>query len=320
MTAEFSTGLAPLLPARVLIAVDGSLASQQAIAYARNLVPTDGKVRFVSVADNPHTLVPAGRLVADALESAREELLQDAADALRNAQDAFAQCKVKIETEVIDLSKHGGNVASALIDAAISWNADLLVVGARQHHGMLRWIEGTVSEPLAKRSRCPLLVVPERSKPNPDRLPARILFALDCSPPSLEALHYGVRFATHETNLHAIYVIDRAVRLTDLVPIDALEDAFVEEGTSALAAGKPFLESVSERVSTALVKTERTGDDVAHAIVRAAESWHAELIVMGTHGRRAMTRWVLGSVAQRVAQLTRVPLLLVHAHRDAHDE
>lgn len=313
MTASDTTSAPSVLPARVLIAVDASLASQQALAYARHLVPAGGKVRLISVADNPHTLVPMGRLVAGALEAAREELLADAVDALNRAQEAFAQCEAEIETGIVDLSTHGGNVASALIDEAISWQADLLVVGARQHHGMLRWIEGTVSEPLAKRSRCPLLIVPEHANGHPDRLPARILFALDCSPPALEALRYGLRFATHETDVHAIYVVDRGVRLTDLVPIDALEDAFIEEGTAALAASKPALESVSERASTALLKTERAGDDVAHAIVRAADRWHAELIVMGTHGRRGMTRWVLGSVAQRVAQLTHVPLLLVHA-------
>lgn len=317
MTASDPTGASPLLPQRVLIAVDASPASQQALAYAQNLVPEGGRVRLVSVADNPHTIVPTGRLVGDALEAAREELLEDAADVLSRAQEAFAHCKVKIETGVIDLSKHGGNVASALIDEAISWQAELLVVGSRQHHGLLRWIEGTVSEPLAKRSRCPLLIVPERSKESPHRLPTRILFALDYSALALEALRHGVRFATQGTHLHAIYVVDRAVRLTDIVPIDALEDAFIEEGSAALRAGKAVLERVSEHVGTALVKTERSRDDVAHAIVRAADNWHAELIVMGTHGRRGMTRWVLGSVAQRVAQLTHVPLLLVHAPESA---
>ncbi|WP_306427259.1 universal stress protein [Caballeronia sordidicola] len=44
---------------------------------------------------------------------------------------------------------------------------------------------------------------------------------------------------------------------------------------------------------------------------REAQSWHADLLVMGTHGRRGVVRCVLGSVANRVAGIARTPLLLV---------
>jgi len=115
------------------------------------------------------------------------------------------------------------------------------------------------------------------------------------------------------SHVHAVYVVDRAVRLSDLVPIDMLENAFIDEGKAVLANAEPILGSATSSATTALLKTERAGDDVAHAIVRAADHWHADLVVMGTHGRRGMARWALGSVAQRVAQLTSVPHLLVHS-------
>jgi nucleotide-binding universal stress UspA family protein len=65
------------------------------------------------------------------------------------------------------------------------------------------------------------------------------------------------------------------------------------------------------RLPHLLIKTGRTSDDVAHTIVREASNWHAQLIVMGAHGRRGMSRWLLGSVAGRVAHLAQTPLLLV---------
>jgi nucleotide-binding universal stress UspA family protein len=297
----------------VLIAVDPSDASRHAIAYARNIVAPGGVVRLVSVAENPRTLVPTGALVGDALNLARAELLRDAADALAVASAAFAQCNVRIETEAIDLSRHGGDVVHALIDAAHTWQAELLVVGARQHHGLLRWIEGTVSGPLAKLSRCPILVVPAAYTVKAARLPERILFAIDGSRHAMEALHCGAWLATHDTHLRAIYVVDRAVRLSDFAPIDVLENAFVDEGTQALAAAEPILAGASGRSSTALVRTAGSNDDIAHTIVREAGGWQADLIVMGTHGRRGVVRWMLGTVAGRVAHLTQIPLLLVHA-------
>ncbi|BCG03581.1 universal stress family protein (plasmid) [Paraburkholderia sp. PGU19] len=312
MNSPHSGDAMSTLPRKVLIAVDSSMASRQALAYARNILPYGAEVRLVSVAENPHTLFPMGRHVGQVLDQARDELLRDAAEALDQARDWMAQCDVRIETDVIDLSKHGSDVVDALLDAADSWSADLMVVGARQHHGLQRWVEGTVSESLTRRLRCPMLVVPENYSTTDGHLPERILFAIDGSPQSMSALQYGIRFATPNTYLRALYVIDRAVRLSDFSPIDVLEDAFVGEGKHALAAAEPVLAGVSARTTTALVRTGRTGDDVAHTIVREASSWDAQLIVMGTHGRRGMARWILGSVAGRVAHITQTPLLLIH--------
>ncbi|NRO96979.1 universal stress protein [Paraburkholderia sp. NMBU_R16] len=313
MNTSTSSSPTSTLPGKVLIAVDSSAASRQAVAYARTIVAQGGTVRLVSVAENPRTLVPTGSFVGEALGSARAELLRDAADALAVASEAFAKCNIRVETDAIDLSTHGGDVVHALIEAADTWQAELLVVGTRQHHGLLRWIEGTISEPLAKLSRCPILIVPAAYTVKADRPPERILYAVDGSRQAMAALHYGVRFATHDAHVRAVYVVDRAVRLGDFVPIDALEAGFVDEGTRAIAQAEPILAGVSGRSSTALIRTARTDDDVAHAIVREAGHWQADLIVMGTHGRRGVARWMLGTVAGRVAQLSEIPLLLVHA-------
>lgn len=301
------------LPSKILIAVDLSAAARHAIAYTCNIVAPGAQVHLVSIAENPRTLVPTGSFVRAALDEARAELLRDADAALAEARDAFAACNAHVDMEAIDLSKHGGDIAHALIDVAQAWGAELIVVGAHQRHGLMRWVEGTVSAPLARLARCPILVVPTTYSVKPAQLPERILFAVDGSDQATQALRYGVRFAAPDTSLRAIYVIDRAVRLSDLVPIDTLEDAFIEEGMHALSAAKPILESASNSSSTRLVKTERTRDDVAHTIAREAVAWEADLIVMGTHGRRGMARWMLGSVAERVARLVQSPLLLVHA-------
>ncbi|ACC75289.1 universal stress protein [Paraburkholderia phymatum] len=311
MNPTQSDDISLALPRRVLIAVDSSTASRNALAYASSILPHGGEVRLVSVAENPHTLFPTGRHVRHALDSVRDRLLEDAAGALEQAKAFLAPRDVRIETEVVDLSKRGGVVVQTLVNAANAWQAELLVVGAHHHHGLARWVEGTVSEGLTKLLHCPLLVVPEGYSVENGHLPEKILFAVDGSPHAANALRFGVRFAAPDASLRAIYVIDRAVRLSDFVPIDALEDAFLDEGKHALAAAEPVLSRVSTRSSTALVKTRRTSDDVAHTIVREASNCHAQLIVMGTHGRRGISRWLFGSVAGRVAQLAQTPLLLV---------
>jgi nucleotide-binding universal stress UspA family protein len=52
-------------------------------------------------------------------------------------------------------------------------------------------------------------------------------------------------------------------------------------------------------------------------IGRVAVEQNADLIVMGTHGRRGLPRAILGSVAERVIRTSTVPVLTVHGPRDA---
>jgi nucleotide-binding universal stress UspA family protein len=87
---------------------------------------------------------------------------------------------------------------------------------------------------------------------------------------------------------------------------------------SLKAAGRKTLARVARsariagaRSETALV--EHFGGRVADAIVAQAKRWRADLIVMGTHGRRGMKRVLLGSDAELVVRYSPVPVLLVPA-------
>ncbi|KVC23335.1 universal stress protein UspA [Burkholderia diffusa] len=299
---------------RVLIAIDGSTASAHALAYAKAFLPSNAAVRIVSVADNPRTLVPRGSRSTAFLESARDELLRDASDALSRARSAIPRDDLSIDTEVVDLSTHGGDIAHALADCAQAWQAELLIVGARQHHGLLGWIEGTVSGPLGKLVGCPLLIVPEGFASVAEHLPRRMLFAVDGSPIALHALRTGLKFSRPETEFRAIYVLDRPTSLGDFVLVETLETALVSEGNHILQKAMALLDGTpAGHAQSQLIQTDRTGTDVPHLIVHDAIEWNADMVVMGTHGRRGVTGWLVGSVAGRVARITKTPVLLVSA-------
>ncbi len=272
----------PTGPRRILIAADLSEASKRALQFAQHIASPHADVRIVSVAENPRTLVPTGSLSSSFLDEARDELLRDATDAVNQARERFAHDDVHLDTEVVELAKHGGDATHALLDCASTWHADLLIVGAREHHGWLsRWVNGTVSEPLVKLSHCPILVVPAPGENRAHRAPERVLFALDGSDLALRALRFGLTLASSKAELRAIYVVDRAAQLADTVPLDALEDAFVKQGEQALAAAKPELERVgADDVTTEVISTAWSHDDVAYVILREAQTWQADLIVI----------------------------------------
>lgn len=297
---------------RILIAVDASPASLRAVAYVHGLAPPGAHVRIVSVAEDPRRLIPLDPVVGVDLSWVRDELLHGAEDAVAQAQTVFSSGETVVDTEVIDLARQGWDVAYALLEAARKWQADLLVVGTRQHRRLLRWLEGTVSEPLARICPCSILVVPVSYTRDTCGGPKRMLFAVDGSEPSQHALRYGLKLATEQTSLRVVHILDRAVWMSDFVPLPQFEAALVEDGNAALTAATATLAALRIEAESAMISTDSTRDDVPHAIVREADRWDADLIVMGTHGRRGISRWLLGSVASRVLRITHVPVLLVH--------
>jgi nucleotide-binding universal stress UspA family protein len=300
---------------RILLCVDPTAASSRTAAFVPHLASQGTHVRIVGVVENARAVIPLGPLGGFHLSTAHALLLQDVENACAASRALFASSGAEVEVQIIDLITRGGGVVQALAKAAQDWQADLLVMGSRQHQGLLHWVEGAVSEPLMKFAECAIFVVPERGDIAWRGRPQRILFAVDGSSASREGLRIGARLAQEGTDLRAIYVVDRAARLTDFVPLTVLENALVEDGNSALAKASRLFETLPEaggvRLETALVNTEKANDDVPHTIVRDAERWHAELIVMGTHGRRGVVRCLLGSVANSVARIAQTPLLLV---------
>ncbi|MGS0891175.1 universal stress protein [Burkholderia stagnalis] len=297
--------------ARIALAVDPTPESLTAARYVRTLLRPGMQLRIVCAIDNPRLVLPDIPRIDALLTSARDDMMREAQATVERIAAVFADSGVEVGQVIVDTSVTGGSVADALANDTSAWQADVLAIGANPHHGLLRLIEGAMSDTLATRARCALLIVPTAYARPSDGPLQRLMFAVDGSEPSLHAVRVGLGFAAPGTLLYAAYVIDRAVRLTDVVPVRALEDAYRVEGEDALARVGPLFHATGNPTKRGIVETRPTSDDVAHALMRDAVHWHAELLVVGTHGRRGIAAWLIGSVARRVAHLAQVPVLLV---------
>lgn len=179
----------------------------------------------------------------------------------------------------------------------------------------MRWVEGEISAPLTRLLHAPILIVPVEYEGGLDGPPARILFATDGSDASMNALRAGARLVASRSEWRVVYVVDRLLAPGTGPFEQQFEDSLTKGGQVALKVAGDELAAYEQQndwaVETALIRTDSTYDDVPHAIDREARSWKAQLVVLGTHGRRGLTRWLLGSVAERTLRLTSVPLLLV---------
>jgi nucleotide-binding universal stress UspA family protein len=102
--------------------------------------------------------------------------------------------------------------------------------------------------------------------------------------------------------------------LTSIQPVgvwDATATAINWEREERLA--QEYLDAQKERLQAAGVKArvKRLHGDAAEGVLEAAETEGISLIAMSTHGRSGLTRWLFGSVADRVVQSAHVPILII---------
>jgi nucleotide-binding universal stress UspA family protein len=82
-------------------------------------------------------------------------------------------------------------------------------------------------------------------------------------------------------------------------------------GEEILEGGKARAENAGVRADTVLLEGMKTR--LCDAVAEQARAWGAELIVIGTHGRRGVGRMLLGSDAEQIARTSITPVLLVRA-------
>ena len=142
----------------------------------------------------------------------------------------------------------------------------------------------------------------------------RILVPVDGSETSTRGLSEAVKLAQGQpAKLRLLHIVN----LSDLVlaqaayPSDEARKRLREEGQLALEQGATRAREGGLHAEATLLETPI--GNVGELIVQQANEWPADLIAMGTHGRRGLSRMLLGSAAEFVVRHTRVPVLLVRS-------
>ena len=143
----------------------------------------------------------------------------------------------------------------------------------------------------------------------------RILVPVDGSHTSTLGLQEAIRIAIDQrAKLRIIHVVDELVvaqNFDGYLNTGDLLDTLREAGKKALQNALALARKRDLKPESALF--ESLGGRISEIIVKEAKKWRADLIVMGTHGRRGVTRMVLGSDAEAILRSTPVPVLLVRS-------
>jgi nucleotide-binding universal stress UspA family protein len=150
----------------------------------------------------------------------------------------------------------------------------------------------------------------------------RILVAIDGSRTSQRALKAAIDLAaTHGAVLQPYYVVESGPLYFDVPGYDpsTLHTSLMEQGASL---AHEAADAMKQRgVTGEVVTVEATAsDDVATLVIGAARAFNADLLVMGTHGRKGFQRLLLGSIAEQCLRQATLPVLLIPSAAGATDD
>ncbi len=148
----------------------------------------------------------------------------------------------------------------------------------------------------------------------------RILVPIDGSPTSSHGLDEAIGLASDQkARVCLLHVIDElvvagggdAMMYVPPTYTDEVIRALRESGNKIIAAAEAKVRKHGIEVESVLLET--VGRRVADLIIKQAKKWRADVIVLGTHGRRGLSRVVMGSDAEMVLRETPIPVLLVRS-------
>jgi len=315
----------------ILVPLDGSKRAENAIPVAARIARAAGGSLFLLRVVIPLThsaFYPAEPLVI--AQEVFDGEYQQAAAYLKHHAQAEELHGLAVQTHIMT-----GAPAERILDCIETENIDLVVLCRRGETGLKRWALGSVAQKVFRHSSAPVLALHESagslSNQHPaGQRPVRVLVALDGSALAEESLVPAAVLAT------ALSVPEKGkLHLVRVLPLpeptnsgEVVSGARQLDRTSAQTSLQMAIESLQGRENLTIATSVVEDPDVADALIRTAEEGvlaraeadardACDVITIATHGRGGPARWVMGSIAERVLDGTRLPLLVVHPIRPA---
>jgi nucleotide-binding universal stress UspA family protein len=215
---------------------------------------------------------------------------------------------------ILDSSR---NVVESIVNIACDQGCDLIIMGTHGREGIPRLVQSSVAEGVLRGTPVPVMLVHFTQRPF-EPLFHRILVPLDGDEISRTALEHAIHL-THalKANLDVLHVIpdvSAGLRTFEAASHDIqrfVEEAEFESQEMISQAWTQIRSSDIEPNRIEVFETRMQGAKIQDVILAHAKQHKIDLIVMGTHTRTGLARFVMGSVAEGVVHHANMPVLLV---------
>jgi nucleotide-binding universal stress UspA family protein len=285
----------------VLIASHGGTTGAAAIRLGRTIAARwNAPVEIIGVLTPVALYPPEVAIDVGALEELEEAALRDQLLAQAGAVGgAGAAPPVRVLV---------GGPAEILAEVARERHASIIVVGLGQRDLLDRLLGGQTPIQVLRHARVPVLAVAPDAGAS---LPRTVVIATDFSDHAARAGRIAVSAAADDATIHLVHVEETAPRHGAYAGVDAKTlQSVIDAGATALLG--TLRESLSVRGRQALRASIVRGQP-ARAVLQFAADVHADLIVLGSHGRRFPERLLLGSVAETLLRSASCSVLVASA-------
>ena len=142
----------------------------------------------------------------------------------------------------------------------------------------------------------------------------RILVAVDGSDTAAQALQEAIKLAremqAHLRIVHAVDTVNINLDMEFPYPPE-FSEALIKNGQAVLRKAEAVVKKAGIAVESHLIEIDTMGQRIPESIAADADTWPADLIVLCTHGRKGLSRLLLGSVAEGIVRVASKPVLLI---------
>jgi nucleotide-binding universal stress UspA family protein len=294
---------------RLLIPLDGSKLAEQALPYARCLAKTLAIPVELLEAVDPESL----QVLADPQQGRYiDTLLADKRASSRTYLETIAS---SFQGSRVTSTVENGKAEDLIIDKAAADKDALIVMATHGRSGIQRWHLGSVADKVLHGSTNHLMLIraTDQGKTDGQAPLKKVIVPLDGSPLAEKVLPYVTDLAK---KMQLEVVLLRAYALPPAISPDEY-GAYSAELIDHLEAGaKDYLGERTKELQQKGVSNVSSVVELgygAEEITTLARKTPDNFIAMSTHGRSGVTRWVLGSVTERVVRYSGDPVLIIRA-------
>ena len=297
---------------KILVGVDFSEHSEAAITQALDIAGhTGAEVVLIHAGVVPEPAVDMSRTIgrdAGDWQKILRDRLEENRKTLSDLRERHDGRGVVISQMVIDDLPDAG-----ISKAAEELDADLVVVGSRGNTGFTRILLGSVAERVVRHTQSHVMVARPDSKARGGF--KRILVPTDFSETAQQAFDVAAELLAPEGVIEALHCWQlppmAGGHYIPAPSAQVVSEMRQDLGTRTEAAGERALAPLRERgISVEFRQMEAAP---ATAIVDAATTGKCDAIVMGSHGRRGLQRFLLGSLAETTVRYAPTSVVVVHA-------
>ncbi|MBX3051444.1 MAG: universal stress protein [Caldilineaceae bacterium] len=296
---------------KILVPLDGSPFAERVLAFVRHLAPPKTSELLLVHVSQPSSYYAVP--VPDMLHTVDITHWQEqAANYLKRIQEEWQAEGYEVTSVLSE-----GDIASNICDVADAQGADLIAMTTHGRSGIEKWVLGSVADRVVRTASQPVFLVRPQAEQTPSKPIERILVPLDGSRLAEQALPAAVELA--QANGSEVWLLqsvefpeywgEEYAGMHSLPSMLSTEEQEEEARQYLLQVGKGLSNS---KISAQIFVT--TGH-AASAISDVVADNEIDLIVMSTHGRSGLSRWVFGSVAEKVVRLAECPVLLIRSHQ-----